>query len=196
MRTTSVSVWGDSWLVLVVSNFLSILCGVERDSSFFAVTQQQWRACVRRMLRSKLGLYAATLFPWSQIGIRSIRRRKGRKSWQICWRQAPTEQPWKKHRAGALALLSTALAHDSGKIRDGSNFNSRYKRRFLPVRSSSFTCNETSDRASHSSKLAWTFGWRKLGCRWHGWNWKLGFAGSLKNLRFRRTRLWIRLLLD
>ena len=32
------------------------------DSSFFAVTQQQWRACVRRMLRCKL---ACTLPPSS-----------------------------------------------------------------------------------------------------------------------------------
>ena len=36
---------------------------LDDDSSFFAVTQQQWRASVRRMLRCRLGLRIAIFFP-------------------------------------------------------------------------------------------------------------------------------------
>ena len=63
------------------------------DSSLFAVTQQQWRACVRRMLRCKL---ACSLPPSSldpRLAFWGIRCCEGRKSWQVYWRQAPTEWP-------------------------------------------------------------------------------------------------------
>ena len=112
---------------------------------------------------------------WHQTSSRSDRCCEGRKSWHVHWRHAHWTAV-KKHRSRALAFLPTAPTYHSAKIRDGTNYNSRCSRLFFTW---TFTCDETCDRSSHSSKLTWTFG-RKLGCRWHGWNWnwKLGFARS------------------
>ena len=58
--------------------FLAILRAGD-DSSFFAGIQQQWRACVRRMLRCQVGLHVAILFSGSQIRFRSVRGCEGTK---------------------------------------------------------------------------------------------------------------------
>ena len=50
------------------------------DSSFFVVAQQQWRACVRRMLRCKLACILPPLLSGSQISFRSVHGCEGGKS--------------------------------------------------------------------------------------------------------------------
>ena len=118
------------------------------DSSFFAVTQQEWRACVRSMLSCKLCVHIATLLSCSQISsFRSIRGCEGRRTMIVT-----------EHRAYALALLPTLPTHDLWKIRDGTNCNSRHQTTFLPVRGSSFPRGDTGDRSSPHTKLARTLG--------------------------------------
>ena len=50
------------------------------DSSFFAVTQQQWRACVRRMLRCKLACTSPSSFLDPRLASGAFAVAKGRRS--------------------------------------------------------------------------------------------------------------------
>ena len=80
------------------------------DSSFFAVTQQQWRASVHRMLRCKL----ACLLPPSSLDPRLASRALAVAKDESCDRFIGEKRSLnareREHRTRALALLPTATA--------------------------------------------------------------------------------------
>ena len=124
-------------------------------SSFFAVTQQQWRAGVRRMLRCKLAcaLPPSALDPRLAAGAFAVAKDENRE--RFTGDRRP-EQSGKKCRARAPALLPASPTNDSWQIRNGASHDLKYQRLFQPARSSSVTCNETGDRSSRPPNLART----------------------------------------
>ena len=126
---------------------LAILRG--EDSSFFAVTQQQWRACVRRMLRCKLvcRLPSSSLDPRLASGSFAVAKDEGRD--RFIGDRRPLSTRESTHRASSLAVAGSWVSQRRYKtaIRDNQGL-------FLLVRGSILTRGETGDWSSHPPELA------------------------------------------
>ena len=126
----------------------AILRTPTRFFSFFAVTQQQWRACVRRMLRCKLAcvLPSSSLDPRLTSGAFAVAKDEGRES-----PLNSRERSIGRAHLPCCPRLRRMILENSETVQITIGDT---KDCFLLLQSFSFTRDETSDRSSHPPKLA------------------------------------------